>query len=220
MVAAVQPAHPAETLSTLRYAHEYSTLQSDLSTKIPKLKSQVRQLQQRRETLAREFDAFCFHINMQSRGMKWDKSTVNERHVRVKRTAKQLFEGHPYLRWSDGHEGKLNINAVGIAQDVCSVPPVVTCDDMPDGRRHVFRDGGSEELGHVTRVVYAGRHGHPPVILWYPEAALEDITPPKEVRRLLTEAEEALAQLQMKQAQLRELEKQFAAQRQHWQGPG
>merc|ERR1712124_120662 len=47
MIAAVHPAHQAETLSTLRYAQQYSTLQSNLSTSIPKMASEVRDLQRR-----------------------------------------------------------------------------------------------------------------------------------------------------------------------------
>jgi len=222
MIAAVQPAHPAETLSTLRYAHEYSSLQSDLSSRIPKLKQQVRQLQHRRETLARDFDTLCFHINFQSKGsLKWDKSTLSERHVKITRTAKQSFNRHPYLKWIDAHDSKLNINAVGIVHEIVPIPPATMPDeDVPDGRRRGFRqvdEGQEQELGNVVRVLYGGRHGYPPVILWYPEAALEDIMPPREIKKLVSELESVSVQLHAKQSQLRELEVQFSAQRHHWQ---
>jgi hypothetical protein len=214
MVAAIQPKHQAETLSTLRYAHAYSTLQSDLSTRIPKLKSQVRQLQTRRDFLIQQFDSLCFSINLQSRGMRWDTSSLRERHVKLRRTARQSFENHPYLKWTDAHEGKLNISAVGVVCDVMPVPPARDRGDVIDGRLRVFEEvGEGEHVGNVVRVLYEGRHGFPPTFLWYPEAALEDIKPPEAITKLLKDAEDASVALKAKQALLRELEKQFKAQR-------
>jgi hypothetical protein len=221
MVAAVQPKHPAETLSTLRYAHAYSTLQSDLSTRIPKLKAQVRQLQQRRESLVHQFDSLCLSYNMNSRGQTWDRSTLEEKHVKVRRSAKELFAGHPYLRWTESHDGKLQINAMGIVRDVCSVPPAREQNDVPDGRRRIFEEvAEGAHYGNVVKLIYEGRHGFPATQLWYPEGALENIRPPEEMVRLLSESETAGASLAAKQKQLRDLEMQFREQRQHGYGSG
>merc|ERR1739848_637288 len=86
-------------------------------------------------------------------------------------------------------------NAVGIICEVSGIPPAVATGDAPDGRRINFRTAEEidpeavPEFGSCCRVSYEGRHGHPPVILWYPEAACEDIRPPSEIRQLLMELE-------------------------------
>jgi len=220
MVAAIQPKHHAETLSTLRYAHAYSSLQSDLSTRIPKLKSQVRQLQQRRDFLIQQFDSLCFSINLQSRGQRWDKASLSDRRVKLRRTARQSFVNHPYLKWIDAHEGKLNIGAVGSVRDVVDAPPARDRGDIVDGRLCVFEEVGEEEsIGNVVKVFYEGRHGFPPTLLWYPEAALEDIKPPEVIKKVLKDAEVASAALKTKRALLRELEMQFKAHRMDFDNP-
>ncbi|CAK9068749.1 unnamed protein product [Durusdinium trenchii] len=67
MIASVNPLHSAETLSTLRYAQAYSSLQSDLSTKIPRLKAMLRTLQRQMEKARYELDSLCLDINTNSR---------------------------------------------------------------------------------------------------------------------------------------------------------
>jgi len=144
--------------------------------------------------------------------------------VKVIRLAKLLFERHPYLKWTDAHEGKLNIQAAGVVCEIVPIPPAVLPGDVPDGRRNTFRsisgddENATNDIGFVTRVEYLGRHGHPSVFLWYPEAALENIAPPMKIRQVLLEWEAAGEQLRTKQAQLKLLEVQFAMQRQQCKG--
>lgn len=56
MVAAVHPAHAVETASTLRYARQYSALQSTTGSHASQLSSQVRDLQRRVDSLRHAFE--------------------------------------------------------------------------------------------------------------------------------------------------------------------
>merc|ERR1719181_1854745 len=104
---------------------------------------------------------------------------------------------------------------MGVVRDTVPIPPKWEPNDKEDGRRHQFRDTSVDDgddveaTGNVVKVQYEGKHGHPPVTLWYPEAALEEIAPPQEMQRLLREAEAASEQLKAKQQLLRQRRHSF-----------
>lgn len=59
MVAAVHPNHAQESASTLRYAHQYSALQTSSGSRVSDLTSEVRQQQRRVDGLKRAFESAC-----------------------------------------------------------------------------------------------------------------------------------------------------------------
>ncbi|CAE7371321.1 KIN12C [Symbiodinium natans] len=218
MIATVQPEHAAETLSTLRYAQAYSNLQSDLSTKIPRLRAQVRSLLFQAEMAQREVELMCAQINENARIGKmnqWDRETLKSRVVQIRRHGEEHFRLHPYLKWTDVHDTKAKLNQIGLVEEVCSVPPVRESDSQSDGRRIHFRES-SVNPSACVRVVFTGKHGHQSTHLWFPEDSLEDVSPPVQLQELLQASEKADTALQQKMAQLKSAQKAFAAQMQEW----
>ena len=214
MIATVNPEHCAETHSTLRYAQAYSSLQSDFSTLIPRLRSTLRTLQRRVEVAKNELDTVCVEINTNSRFGKtteWNRETLKSRVVRIVRHGEQHFQGHPFLKWTETHATKAVLGQVGVIEETCPVPPERIDDDLEDGRRRHFRVTGATS-GRCARVVFAGRHGHPSIHLWFPEDALEDVTPHPRLRELLTNLMGAERALQQKQAQLDHAQRAFSAE--------
>lgn len=218
MIATVQPEHAAETLSTLRYAQAYSSLQSDLSTKIPRLRAQVRSLLCQADMAQREVDMMCSLINDNARIGKmnhWGRETLKSRVVQIRRHGEELFRLHPYLKWTDVHDTKAKLAQIGLVEEVCAVPPVREADSASDGRRIHFRES-SVNVCACVRVVFTGKHGHQSTHLWFPEDVLEDVAPPAQLQDLLRESEKADAALQQKVAQLKTAQKAFASQMQLW----
>ncbi|CAE7945991.1 KIN14D [Symbiodinium sp. KB8] len=218
MIATVQPEHAAETLSTLRYAQAYSSLQSDLSTKIPRLRAQVRSLLCQADMAQREVDTLCSLINDNARIGKmnqWSRETLKSRVVQIRRHGEELFRLHPYLKWTDVHDTKAKLAQIGLVEEVCAVPPVREAGSANDGRRIHFRESSANVCACV-RVVFTGKHGHQSTRLWFPEDVLEDVSPPAQLQELLRESEKADAALQQKVAQLKTAQKAFASQMQQW----
>eukprot|EP00435_Cladocopium_sp_Y103_P036402 s2616_g9.t1 len=60
------------------------------------------------------------------------------------------------------------------------------------------------------------RHGHPSVHLWFPEEALEEVSPHPRLRELLGNFERTELALQQKQAQLDQAQRAFSAQMQQF----
>lgn len=217
MVATIHPEHPAETLSTLCYAREYSALRSSLGSRIPKLLAEVRRLRNRLAGIHNEFDRACHDFSKKCRGgATWTpQSLQEERIVRAKHSAPKEFHGHPSLLWTNAHWGKRSIGAVGVVQAV-EVPEARLSGEAKDGRRRHFRAQQAAAVDQAVKVSYAGRHGWPAVELWYPEGALADVLPPAELLELVRLGERVQEQLQCKQRQLQEAQEQFAAEQQQW----
>eukprot|EP00435_Cladocopium_sp_Y103_P029813 s2616_g7.t1 len=162
MIATVNPEHHAETLSTLRYAQAYSSLQSDLSTKIPRLRAMLRTLQRKNELARYELDTLCEDMNKNSRFGKtteWNRQTLKSRVVRIVRHGEEHFHGHPFLKWTELHDTKAILGQAGVVEESCPVPP--ERDDeatLEDGRRRHFRTEGPTS-GTCARVVFAGGVG-------------------------------------------------------------
>lgn len=217
MIATIHPEHPAETLSTLCYAREYSALRSSLGSRIPKLLADVRRLRGRLAGIHNEFDRACEDFSKRCRGgATWTaQSLQEERMVRAKHGAPKEFRGHSHLIWTDTHWGKRSIGAVGVVQAVEAPEPRLQ-GEAKDGRRRHFRSQQGAVVDRAVKVSYAGRHGWPAVELWYPEEALADVLPPAELLELVRRAERIEDQLQCKQRQLQEAQEQFVAEQQQW----
>jgi len=220
MVAAVNPLHPAETLSTLRYAQQYSCLRSDLSNRITRITAEVRELQRKASSLRNEFEYLCVQVNQQSRdGLKWNAPALKNRLVRARVRAQELFREHPYLLWSDKHAVKQCSRSAGVVSTVMQVPIPRDSEEAADGRRRYFLQvSGSVTHPQSIRVVYAGLHGRPDVALWYPSNALEDVAPPQMLLEALERTERNEGTLAQKKAQLEETKEKFAAQQQQLMG--
>lgn len=217
MIATLHPGHPAETMSTLRYAQQYSALRSDLSGRISRLVSEVRAMQNRLDRVKSEFKQACQELQ-QSRGGQWCAETLDDQAVRSKHGVKAFFKGHPLLRWTQAHWNKRSIGAVGHVCDVAEAPPPRNKGEQPDGRRIKPRHDadGEREHGRVMQVCYPGKHGHPSTMLWYPEAALLDVAPPLHLQELLKLQIDIASLVAQKRTQLLEARELFMAQQQCW----
>lgn len=218
MIAAVQPAHPEETLSTLIYARNYSSLRSRLSQKIPLLKSSIRRLQCHFEQAKYEFESHCYDLNNSGRpgnSIHWTKEMLQQTLVRARPKAQSYFSRHPCLKWIEAHEGKTILRVVGQVREICDVPPPRGKDEEPDGRRKMSADAEQGPViagDRAVKVVYAGRHGHKDVILWFPWDAVEEVRTPERLQALLQAYEDAELALRNKQRELQEAQKLFEAQ--------
>eukprot|EP00931_Biecheleriopsis_adriatica_P105707 TRINITY_DN80247_c0_g1_i1.p1 TRINITY_DN80247_c0_g1~~TRINITY_DN80247_c0_g1_i1.p1 ORF type:complete len:761 (-),score=95.39 TRINITY_DN80247_c0_g1_i1:81-2363(-) len=227
MIATVHPEHPAETLSTLCYAREYSALRSDLNRRIAKTLTEVRRLRSRMAAVHSEFSRACADYASKCRGAPiWTADTLNEeRVVRARHGAPKDFKSHPHLIWTDAHWGKRSIGAVGVVREVVDMPTPRSQGEAKDGRRRRPRTSDSEEGdvvpsvlpgGRAVKVSYAGRHGWPALELWYPESALADVPPPAHLLELVHRSEQLEALLQGKQQQLQEVREELVAQQEQW----
>eukprot|EP00403_Amphidinium_massartii_P030152 CAMPEP_0178404362 /NCGR_PEP_ID=MMETSP0689_2-20121128/17843_1 /TAXON_ID=160604 /ORGANISM="Amphidinium massartii, Strain CS-259" /LENGTH=721 /DNA_ID=CAMNT_0020025341 /DNA_START=132 /DNA_END=2295 /DNA_ORIENTATION=+ len=194
MVAAVHPDHPAETASTLRYAwQQYSTLQANSNTRASELASEVRSLQRKCD---HQRHAFEKALASDEYGLAWTRESLRGTvHCQPKCDIKGIFEAHPYLSWTQAHQSKAAVrgqrrdrSAIGYIKTIVATPPARDPEDKPDGRIPVIagRYPGGTTSDRCTEVVFEGRHGRPPVILWYPESALEMVQPPKPLLDALT----------------------------------
>lgn len=217
MVAAVHPSHPAETLSTLHYAQQYSTLQCELGMQIPKLQAKIRNLQKSLNKAKELFEDGCMAANLRLRGdLTLDAETLSNRMVKTRRDAKKLFASHPYLTWTEMHAGKYYSQALGVVQDIVDAPPPRADDEDPDGRRQLQPEDlgsqGTRDNVRCARIRYCGRHGYPDTFLWYPEESLEDVEPPSNLTALLKNVEACTQRLEEQQVALKEAKEKFAAQ--------
>lgn len=213
MIAAVDPSRMAETCSTLRYAEQYSTLQSDLSSQIPQLASEVRGLQAQVLSLKRDFEMACSSAGRQpSGGWRRELLKPGRRTVMVRRNARQRVHSHPSVQWTEGHERCLQARETGI------IMPAATGEDPgTEGTDPAPPPEGEEP---VVEVSYLNRRGHPGglVTLRWPESAVEEIWPPAHLRTLLANLlclEDSLAK---GKAQLAEAKERFAQQQCSWLG--
>mmetsp|Transcript_78522 Transcript_78522/g.136125 ORF Transcript_78522/g.136125 Transcript_78522/m.136125 type:complete len:455 (+) Transcript_78522:3-1367(+) len=217
MIATLNPGHAAETISTLRYAQQYSALRSDLSGRISKLISEVRVVQSRLERIRSEFKRACEEVQ-QSRGGHWCTEALEDHIVRSKHSGKAFFKGHPLLQWTKAHWNKRSIGAIGHVCNITEAPPPRERGEQRDGRRMKPREDADGEHGRVMQVCYAGRHGHPSTMLWYPEAALLDVAPPLHLQELMKLQADAELVLARKREQLMEVRELFMAEQHRWMG--
>ncbi|CAJ1429999.1 unnamed protein product, partial [Effrenium voratum] len=182
MVAAVHPAHPVETASTLRYARQYSALQSTTGSFGSQLSSQVRDLQRRVDSLRHAFEKA---LAGDEHSIAWTRESLQGSvHCQPKANARQWFDSHPTLTWTPAHQSKAAVR--GQRRDRSGIGYITKMEE------------GDDAGSRVCEVTFEGRHGRPPVVLWYPEVALEMVKPPStllEAMQKLEAAEGELARL-------------------------
>eukprot|EP00747_Dinoflagellata_sp_TGD_P080363 gnl/TRDRNA2_/TRDRNA2_160859_c3_seq1.p1 gnl/TRDRNA2_/TRDRNA2_160859_c3~~gnl/TRDRNA2_/TRDRNA2_160859_c3_seq1.p1 ORF type:complete len:511 (-),score=78.76 gnl/TRDRNA2_/TRDRNA2_160859_c3_seq1:50-1426(-) len=228
MVAAVHPAYAAETASTLRYARQYSTLQASASGRIPELASEVRDLQRKVDSLKHAFEKALASDEHQ---IPWTRESLRgNMHCQSRYNIKDLFEMHPFLEWTQGHQSKAaqrgqrrGTVGIGIARTFADIPPPRHPEEKPDGRRATNGKAlpvpeaiGGDPPDRVVEVVFEGKHGRPPVVLWYPEAALEMVQPPKALLDAMVKLDQNEEELSRKRDELMKARKGEAADQQEW----
>mmetsp|Transcript_65141 Transcript_65141/g.121421 ORF Transcript_65141/g.121421 Transcript_65141/m.121421 type:complete len:733 (-) Transcript_65141:41-2239(-) len=221
MVAAVHPDHPQETASTLRYAWQYSALQATSNSRVNELSSEVRSLQRKCDHLRHAFDKALADDEY---GLAWTRESLRGTvHCQPKCDIKGLFEVHPYLSWTQTHQSKAAVrgqrrdrSAIGYIRTILAVPPARDPEEKPDGRIVNMGNQAPSSSDRCVEVIFEGRHGRPPVILWYPESALEMVQPPKPLLEALAQLEATEAQLSRKKAELDNARKGVDAGRQEW----
>lgn len=237
MVATVHPDHPAETLSTLCYAREYSSLRSNLGRELLQATNRVRRVQRQLAAARADFDRACADSAGHLQGMPpWTSETLREtRIVRTRHAVRNDFRRHPCLCWTDAHECKRSIAAVGIVQqEVDGRPPPRERGEPKDGRkrrkRRVAAAGDQPQAedtaaanqpvfhGRVVQVTYPGRHGRPAQVLWYPARSLLDVPAPTHLTELAEKLEALKRSLDANQEQLAEVRRTFARQQQQLMG--
>jgi len=228
MVAAMHPSHAVETASTLRYAKQYSTLQSSTSGRAAEITSEVRELQRRVDNLKKLFEK---NLSSDDTGIQWSRETLSGTvHCQPRRNAKELFQAHLYLAWTSAHQSKAAVrgqrrdnSSIGHTRAIVDVPPPRDQSDKPDGRPNCVDPSKAAKLDNPDRsveVVYEGRHGRPPLILWYPESALEMVQPPKVVLDAMEKLDSEEALLAQKKAELQKLRENKKNEESEWMKSG
>jgi len=211
MMAAVHPAHPVETASTLRYARQYSALQASTGSRQQQLMTEVRDAQRKLDGMKKAFDQLLVD---ESTGIAWTRDTLKgSTHCQPRYNIKNLFDNHPYLTWTSVHQGKASTRSnraekgsIGYTRTFTERPQFRDPSDKPDGRKAVGAPGTSDPPGErCAEVVFEGKHGRPPTILWYPETALEMVQPPAELIAQFAKIESAEAAVAVKRAELQSL---------------
>lgn len=222
MIAAVHPAHPVETASTLRYARQYSCLQASTDTRIPVLTSEVREQMRRVDVLKRAFETA---LSGDEYGIPWTMESL-EGTVQPTRNAREVIEAHSGLAWTPAHQSKSLVrgqrrdrSGIGKISRTLDVAPPRAASDAPDGRPNDHSPtrspvpSGDEK---VVEVVFEGRHGRPPVVLWYPESALEVVQPPKKLLDTMQQLKLAEEELLRKKAELVSAKESSTKNEQDW----
>lgn len=227
MVATLQPAHVAETVSTLRYAHEYSCLGSDdIAARIHRETEQIREAKfHTLPRLRRELDVALFQVNFQGRvAAKWDLRSLTKRAVKLRREAQEMCEAHPYLSWTEAHQDKAAVGTVGVVDQVFprGAPlPTAPRESPPDGRRRlvlgsVRPQAQTADYYSIAKVIFPGKNGRADTVLFCPEPGLVTVEPPRNLGRQAYTLQRAEERLRHQEASLKELEGQLKAQHERW----
>jgi len=223
MVAAVQPAHAAETLSTLRYAHNYSMFGShDLDAEVHRLSDSCRQRRHNALPSAQyELDMLLFKFNYQGRvAAKWDLATLRNEAVRITLESQALFDSNAFLTWTDAHHGKATLRTVGyVRQSISGRPPPPEA-DLQDGRRLNVQAGQAVHQSTVVEVVFPGHNGRSDTVLWCPGEAVARVAVPKALRQAFDHLQRIEDKLSADEGKLADLRQKLAEQQQRWMNEG
>lgn len=223
MVATVNPKHRAESLSTLRYAHDYSALQSNLGNRIAKVTQQVCCLKERVKRAKYDVDSILDRL--QTNRVILPTPLGTGRLVKAKRDVRKVFHAHRRTcKWTDRHDTKSGPTDIGFVLSSNTGMPPRDRGDPPDGRplRTANDDAEAQQPARtpdvlaVAEVVFPGRHGWPDTVLWYPEEALETVRLPAELVLKLRCLQQAEAELAPCQAELSILLVKFVDQQREW----
>lgn len=221
MVAAVHPSHAVETSSTLRYARQYSELQTSSGGKNSELIAAVREQQRLVDRLRHDLKK---SMEGDENEIAWTFESLKGT-VQTARNARELVSMHPYLCWTPAHQSKYNVrgqrrdrSGIGRTRQIVTVPTFRETSEPPDGRL-VFgqtKNCDDESCDAIVEVVFEGRHGRPPVTLWYPQSALEEVQPPKKLLDAVAQLEAAEEELTRKRAHLQKVQETSSKQQQEW----
>jgi hypothetical protein len=231
MFATVSPASLAETISTLRYARQFSNLKAKGGAEVTRLGKCVRSLDSQLSALKREYAELANKCRTQDKA--WTQQALLKGGVRVVADARGMVDAHPLLEWTPMH-ARISPADIGSIRVITESPQLRDEGDVPDGRitappmellkllpRRVAatprttaartpRRGGASAPS-VVEVVFEGSQKRPSVVLWYPEAALERVEPPRwlepltSLARKVAAAEEKLKSLREEMASAKAL---------------
>jgi len=214
MIATVHPRHQAETLSTLRYAQQYSTLQSDLSTRIPQLASDVRNQQHIVSRLKRDFTAACASAaNQPADG--WRRELLSGQAVRLRQSVRQRVDEHEHLQWTNAHEHRWINNDVGVVRSILDGSPP---HNEVIGDFVAAVNAETPQVDSLVEVAYYSAQGRTEAVLRWPRSALEEIMAPRSLRDSLRRLEAAEEVLTQRKLRLNEAMRRFAQQQREWVG--
>lgn len=227
LVAAVHPRHAVESVSTLRYAHQYSAMQTTSGIRIPELTADCREQKRKVDNLK---VAFQKALDGDEYGIAWTLESLSGT-VQPTKKAREIIDEHPFLTWTAAHQTKWAVrgqrrdkSGVGRTRASADVPEPRGINDPPDGRLalDVFTAALKmleETAGRADRcveVVFEGRHGRPAVALWYPSEALEEVFPPKSLLDAKTALERAEEDLARKKSELKAAQDSCMKERKEW----
>jgi len=223
LVATVHPSHPVETASTLRYAKQYSALQATGGSIAATLAAEVRSIQRRVEQLRHELDkAMAGDDNC----IGWSRESLHG-NVQLTLQAREITAAHPHLTWTQQHQTKYNVrgqrkdrSGIGRIRQTLEAPPTRDVSEPADGRLVATSrpqvDSNEVQPEPCVEVVFEGRHGRPPVVLWFPESALEVVQPPKRLLDAMEKLERAEEELSKKRSGLHQARQEDSKREQEW----
>eukprot|EP00929_Paragymnodinium_shiwhaense_P124196 TRINITY_DN9926_c0_g1_i1.p1 TRINITY_DN9926_c0_g1~~TRINITY_DN9926_c0_g1_i1.p1 ORF type:complete len:846 (+),score=180.96 TRINITY_DN9926_c0_g1_i1:142-2679(+) len=228
MVAAVHPAHAVETASTLRYARQYSCLQSSGNSRVTQLAQEVRELQRKVDNLKNLFEKGL--AEAAEDGTPWTRESLKGSvHCQPRRNARDFFDEHPYLVWTPNHQSKAAVrgqrrdkSSVGYIRTSVEIPPPRDPADKPDGRplaAHLAAATASpkdDEVAKSAEVVYQGRNNRPDTVLWYPEPALDFLQPPRPLLDSMEKLQTVEEEMAVKKAELSKAKSSKQQKQEDW----
>jgi len=155
MVAAVHPAHEVETASTLRYARQYSALQSTTASAVPQLSKHARDQQRKVDALRVAFEQAL--AGSDGHGIQWTRESLQGSvHCQPRANAKSFFEGHPHATWTSAHQSKAAVrgsrkNADGVGFITATSDAPAEGGDAGKGKRKRAKRPGAKRTSKMKR---------------------------------------------------------------------
>ncbi|CAE8698495.1 unnamed protein product, partial [Polarella glacialis] len=203
MVAAVHPAHAVETASTLRYARQYSALQSSGGGHVSIMSSQVRDLTRKVDSLKHNFEKA---LQGDEYSIAWTRESLQGSvHCQPKSNCKQCFDMQSHISWSQAHASKAAVR--GQRRDRSGVGYIT---------KESIINPDSDPPEKECEVTFEGRHGRPNIVLWYPEMALEMVKPPPPLVDAMRKLDDAEQELTRMKNELATAQKEEKARQQEW----
>lgn len=194
MLAAVNPESPLETLSTLKYAEQFSTLQAKGGADVARLGKAMRGMESERKMLLAEIDETCSKCQMPA---GWSKAMLGMETVRPCKGAEAMIRAHPRLDWTEQHclvSGKPGYVKKAVhtqARTSSQASTVAGLSGLPPPVAGAPAALRTDELDDTVEVVFERRKGV--LVVRYPRGALEDVQPPRYLQALSEKATRILA---------------------------
>lgn len=173
LLATVNPESPPETLSTLKYAQQFSSLQSKGGKEVAELGSMIRLLEVERKMVLAELDEKCGKCQM-PRG--WHRDVLGKEAVRPCSDSETILKAHRLLEWTDGHRRVDNV--VGYIKTL-------------DPKSAFAAFNVADDTDEIVEVVFKIQSLQKPLVLAYTRSALEPVLPPRFLLPLAQKAQKA-----------------------------